>query len=113
MLAAYGFGAGLAYGLLLDFWFWPFGSSGGTDLSFVAGASTLDNLQRFWAFHVATALGWDLARAITNAVLVLLVGRPVLAALRRVSRRAAFGAPVAFAPADGDRRRTEWPAEDG
>ena len=25
MLAAYGFVAGLAYGLIMDFWFWPFG----------------------------------------------------------------------------------------
>ncbi len=33
-------------------------------------------------------------------MLVLLVGRPVLAALRRVSRQAAFGAPVAFSPAE-------------
>ena len=31
------------------------------------------------------------------AVLVLVVGRPVLKALRRVARRAAFGAPVTFA----------------
>jgi energy-coupling factor transport system substrate-specific component len=96
LLAAYGFAAGLAYGLLLDFWFWPFGSSAGTQLSYVPGASVVENLQRFWAFHVATALGWDLPRAITNAVLVLLVGRPVLAALRRVARKAAFGAPVTF-----------------
>jgi energy-coupling factor transport system substrate-specific component len=96
LLAAYGFGAGLAYGLLLDFWFWPFGASAGTQLSYVPGASVVENLQRFWAFHLATALGWDLPRAVTNAVLVLVVGRPVLAALRRVARRAAFGAPVTF-----------------
>ncbi len=57
-----------------------------------------ENLHRFWVFHLATSLGWDLPRAVTNAVLVLLVGRPVLAALRRVARRAAFGAPVTFDP---------------
>ena len=45
---------------------------------------------------MATALGWDLPRAVTNAVLVLVVGAPVLAALRRVARKAAFGAPVSF-----------------
>ena len=98
ILAAYGFAAGLAYGLLLDFWFWPFGASAGTQLSFLPGASVVENLQRFWAFHIATALGWDLPRAVTNAVLVLLIGRPVLAALRRVARKAAFGAPVTFEP---------------
>jgi energy-coupling factor transport system substrate-specific component len=97
MLAAYGLVAGLAYGLIMDFWFWPFGSGGATQLSFVPGAPTIENLQRFWAFHVATALGWDLPRGITNAVLVLVAGRPVLTALRRVARRAAFGAPVQFA----------------
>jgi len=96
MLAGYGFVAALAFGVLLDFWFWPFGSSAGTNVSFVPGASTVENLQRFWVFHVSTALGWDVTRAVTNAVLVLVVGRPVLAALRRVSRRAAFGAPVLF-----------------
>ena len=98
LLAGYGFAAGLAYGLLLDFWFWPFGASAGTQLSFLPGASVVENLQRFWAFHIATALGWDLPRAVTNAVLVLLIGRPVLAALRRVARKAAFGAPVTFEP---------------
>jgi len=98
VLAVYGFVAGLAYGLLLDFWFWPFGASAGTQLSYLPDASVLENLQRFWAFHIATALGWDLPRAVTNAVLVLLLGRPVLAALRRVARQAAFGAPVTFEP---------------
>lgn len=98
LLAAYGAVAGLAYGLLLNFWFWPFALSPGTGLSFVPGADAPENLRRFWAFHLATSLGWDLPRAVTNAVLVLLVGRPVLQALRRAGRRAAFGAPVAFEP---------------
>ncbi|HEX7443968.1 MAG TPA: ECF transporter S component, partial [Acidimicrobiales bacterium] len=96
LLAGYAFASGLAFGLLMDFWFWPFGSSGGTQVSFVPGAPTIENLQRFWAFHMANSLGWDLSRAVTNAVLVLLVGHPVLAALRRVSRRAAFGVAVHF-----------------
>jgi energy-coupling factor transport system substrate-specific component len=91
MLAGYGFVAGLAYGFLLNLWFWPFGSTAGSQISFVYGAPLGENLRRYWAFYLATSLGWDLPRAITNAVLVLVAGRPVLAALRRVSRRAAFG----------------------
>ena len=98
VLASYGALAGLAYGLLLDFWFWPFGASTGSSVSFVAGASTADNLRRFWAFHLGTSLGFDIPRAVTNVVLVLLLGRPVLAALRRAARRAAFDAPVGFEP---------------
>ncbi len=98
LLAAYGFVAGLAYGLLLDLWFWPF-LSATTQSAPIPGASTLVNLHRFLAFHLATAMGWDLVRATTNAVLTLVVGAPVLAALRRASRHAAFGAPVTFGDA--------------
>ncbi len=95
LLAGYGFVAGLAYGLLLDLWFWPY-LSAGTQLGPVPGASLGENLHRFVAYHLATAMGWDLVRALTNAVLVLVAGAPVLAALRRAARRAAFGAPVTF-----------------
>lgn len=94
VLAAYGVVAGLAYGFLLNLWFWPFAISPGAGLSFVPGAPLVENLQRFWAFHLATSLGWDIPRAFTNCVLVLVLGRPVLAALRRAARRAAFGAVV-------------------
>lgn len=97
LLAAYGVVAGLAYGLLLNMWFWPFAISPGTGLSFVPGSALADNLHRFWAFHLATSLGWDIPRAVTNCVLVLALGRPVLAALRRAERRAAFGAVAEFA----------------
>jgi energy-coupling factor transport system substrate-specific component len=100
LLAAYGFVSGLAYGLLLDLWFWPY-LAAGTQGAPQPGAPLLVNLHRFLAFHLATAMGWDLVRAVTNAVLILVAGAPVLAALRRVSRRAAFGAPVAFEPATG------------
>jgi energy-coupling factor transport system substrate-specific component len=95
MLAAYGAVAGLAYGLVMDMWFWPFATSG-TSLHFVPGASVVENLHRFWTFHLTTALGFDIPRAFSNAVLILVAGTPVLAALRRASRRAAFDAPVRF-----------------
>jgi energy-coupling factor transport system substrate-specific component len=97
LLAGYGAVAGLAYGLVMDMWFWPFGTSG-TELHFVAGAPVAENLRRFWAFHVASALGFDIPRAIGNVALVLVAGPPVLAALHRAARRAAFGAPVHFGP---------------
>jgi energy-coupling factor transport system substrate-specific component len=95
LLTAYGFVASLAYGLLLDLWFWPYLSEGTTGAP-VPGAPLAENLHRFLAFHLATSMGWDIVRAMTTAVLVLVVGAPVLGALHRVARRAAFGAPVAF-----------------
>ena len=57
----------------------------------------LENLHRFLVFTLATSLGWDIGRAVTTAVLVLVTGRAVLGALRRAARRAAFEEPVTFA----------------
>lgn len=110
LLAAYGALAGLAYGVAMDMWFWPFSVSAGNELSFVPGAPLADNLGRFWAFHVASALGFDLPRAVGNALLVLVAGTPALAALRRAARRAAFGVPVRFeAPTAGPGSSTTAP----
>lgn len=96
VLGAYGVAAGLAYGLALDLWFWPFTSGTETSVSFVPGAPLAENLRRFWGFHLATALGFDLMRGVSTAVLVAVLGRPVLAALRRTRRRAAFDDVAAF-----------------
>jgi energy-coupling factor transport system substrate-specific component len=102
LLVAYGVAAAYVFGLLMTLWFWPFSVGAGTDLSFVPGASALDNLRRFFLFSLSTsALGWDTGRAITNAVAIAVLGPAVLATLRRSARRASFGAPVTFAAAYG------------
>jgi energy-coupling factor transport system substrate-specific component len=99
MLALYGVVAAYAYGLLLNLSYWPYATGSGTDLSYVAGAPVLDNLRRFLAFTVVTSTaGWDTGRALTNLVAIVLLGPAVLVALRRAARRAAFAAPVEFAP---------------
>ena len=90
LLVAYGVLAGLAYGLIMNLSFWPFAVGLENQLSYVAGAPVLDNLQRFFVFSVVTSLGWDIGRAVTNALAILLVGPAVLSALRRIARRAAF-----------------------
>ena len=99
LLAGYAVVVGLAYGLLLNLWFWPFTAPADSTVAFVAGDPVGENLRRFIAFHLATSLGWDLPRAAVNCLLVVVAGPGVLVALRRAGRRAAFGAPVAFAPA--------------
>ena len=96
LLAAYGAVSALAYGLIINFWFWPFVGGTTTTYSFVPGLGTIANLHRFLLFDLTTSMGFDLTRAATCAVLILVLGRPVLAALRRASRRAAFEAPVEF-----------------
>src|SRR5690606_1927300 len=94
--------AAYAYGFLMNMWFWPFAIGAGTELSFVAGAPVVANLQRFVLFTLATStLGWDTGRAITNVAAVVLLGPIVLTRLRCSGRRAAVAAPVAFEPPPG------------
>ena len=99
LLAVYGAVAGVAYGVVMNMWFWPFSTGGDSSVHFVPGASLATNLGRFWAFNISSTFGFDIPRAAGNFVLVLFAGAPVLAALRRAARRAAFGAPVVFEPA--------------
>lgn len=101
MLAGYAALAALAYGLVMNLWFWPFVGGTDTAVSFVPGDGVVENLRRFWGFHLATSLGFDLPRAVFSALFILVAGRPVLAALRRVARRAAFELPVAFVEVGG------------
>jgi energy-coupling factor transport system substrate-specific component len=98
MLAAYGAVSGLVYGSLMNLTFWPFARYYPDQIAFHPDASLVDNLAAWWRFDVTTSLGFDVPRAIGNAVLILLLGRPVLMALRRVARRAAFGARVDVDP---------------
>ncbi len=100
VLAGYAAVAGLAYGLLLNLSFWPFAIGTGSSISFVAGDPLVDNLGRFLAFTLVTSLGFDIPRAVVTAALVLLTGRPILRALRRAGRRAAFDVAINFSPTD-------------
>ena len=99
MLMAYGAASAFVYGLLLNLSLWPFTLGAQTRLSFVPGASVIENLHRYLIYDATTSLGWDTGRAITNAILIALAGRAVLGALRRAARRASFDAPITFVPA--------------
>lgn len=109
VLCGYAVVAAFAYGMVLNLWFWPFGISAASSLAFVPDVSLATNLRHFWAFHVSSSLGFDAIRAASNVVLILAVGRPVLAALRRAARRAAFGEVAEFG-GHVEARRTASPA---
>ncbi len=96
LLAAFGAAAGLLYGAVMNLWFWPFlaPASAPTGAGFVPGAAWSENVRHYVVFYVATSLGWDLPRAIVTATAILLAGRPVLRALRRAVRKAAFDGPA-------------------
>ncbi len=93
MLAGYAAVAALAFGLLMNLWFWPFVLGEDTAISYLAGAPIGENLHRLLLYSLATSMGWDVLRALTTVALILLVGPAVLGVLRRTARRAAFGGP--------------------
>ena len=99
MLATYGALAGYLFGFMLNLSFWPFYLDPHSAIAYVPGATFATNVRHYLVFDATTSLGWDTGRAVTNFVFILLVGPAMLATLRRASRRASFGAPIAFEPA--------------
>ncbi len=89
-LAVYGIAAAVAYDLVMDLWFWPLAVEG--PLGFEPGIGLRATVGRFLAFHLATALPWDLTGAVGNAALLLAIGRPALRTLERAGRRLRFQA---------------------
>jgi len=93
LVAAYGVVSAFAYGWLMDFSFWPFALGDGTQLSFDPTAAPLANLHRFVLYNLATSMGWNLGRAVANAVLIALLGPRLLAMFRRSARTVDLAAP--------------------
>ncbi|MBV9485424.1 MAG: ECF transporter S component [Frankiaceae bacterium] len=98
LLAGYGAVSGFLYGLLLNLSFWPFAQYLPQQIAFVPGGDVYTNVVHWIRFDLTTSLGFDIPRAVGNAILILFLGGPVLAALRRVSRRANFNAVPTFSP---------------
>jgi len=101
MLIGYGIVAAYLFGALMNLWFWPFiagpAAGGTTDLSYIPGGPLGENLGRFFWYTLITSTAvWDTGRAVTNTVLLALVGSPVLAVFRRTVRRARFNPVVTF-----------------
>jgi energy-coupling factor transport system substrate-specific component len=85
-LALYGAVSGYVFGALMNLWSWPF-LTAGSAISWDPGAAIGTNLRHYAAFYAATSAAWDTFRAVGNAVLVLVLGRPLLGALDRAARR--------------------------
>ncbi|QNE15907.1 ATP-binding cassette domain-containing protein [Pseudarthrobacter sp. NBSH8] len=85
MLCGYGALASYLFGLLTNLWFWPFAVGAGTGISYVPGAPLGTNMSSFLLYSLVTSTaGWDTLRAVTTIVGIAVVGRAILAALRRV-----------------------------
>lgn len=90
LLAAWGCVASFGFGWLVDLAFWPLTVGPATELSYVPGAPPGENLHRFVVFNAATSMGWNVGRAATTVVLLVLTGPGLLRVLRRTARRASF-----------------------
>ncbi len=99
MLATYGAVSGYLFGFMLNLSFWPFTVDPHSSVAYAPAAGFATNVQHYLVFDATTSLGWDTGRAVTNFVLILLVGPAMLATFRRASRKASFGAPIVFEPA--------------
>lgn len=85
-LAAYGWVWGFVFGAIMNLWFWPF-LRDDSDLSWQPGMGLGETVRHYWSFYVATSFAWDAAGALANAVIILVVGRALLATMRRYAGR--------------------------
>ena len=110
LLAVYGSLSGYLFGFLLNLSFWPFSLDPGSSIAYLPGLPFTEQWHRYVAFDLATSLGWDTGRAVTNFVCILLAGPAVLTTFRRAARKAHFRASARFVtePRPGHGRATRW-----
>jgi len=77
---------GFLFGAIMNLWFWPFAAQG-ESISWEPGLGLGETLRHYWSFYILTSAGWDGFRAISNVVLVLAAGRPVIDLLARYRDR--------------------------
>ncbi|MGH7611987.1 MAG: ECF transporter S component [Candidatus Dormibacteria bacterium] len=97
LLAGFGLVAGFGFGAVMDIWNWTFYFSA-PGLGWSPHLSPLSALGRFARYYVLTSAAYDAFRAVGNALLVLVLGLPLLAGLHRLSQRFSLEWPVRSGP---------------
>lgn len=90
LLAAAGAVTGLLFGAVTDISDWTTFYRGAAGFGWNPGLLPQEALRRFGEFYLATSLLYDSFRSAGNALLVLAVGPPVIAALARFGARLRF-----------------------
>jgi energy-coupling factor transport system substrate-specific component len=90
VLAAVGAIMGWVFGALLDITDWIPVYRGNPSLGWQQGMDPGTALVHFGRFYVLTSLAYDTFRAVGNALMVIALGAPVLAALARLRARLTF-----------------------
>jgi len=83
LLAGMGLIAGYGYGIAMDIWDWTYYQAA-PGLGFHAGMPLTLALHHFVRFYLTTSVVWDSFRAGGNALLVIVLGNPILIALGRL-----------------------------
>ncbi len=83
LLAVIGIIAGYGFGMAMDIWDWTYYQAA-PGLGFHAGMSLSLALHHFAKFYVTTSFVWDSFRAGGNALMVIVLGAPILMALGRL-----------------------------
>ncbi|HTX62130.1 MAG TPA: ECF transporter S component, partial [Acidimicrobiales bacterium] len=86
VLAVVGVVTGYGFGAAMDVWNWTFYQSS-PGLGFHAGMPVSEALAHFARFYAVTSFVYDTFRAVGNAVMVAVLGAPVLVALARLRAR--------------------------
>jgi len=89
VLALFGALSGLAYGAIVNLYFWPYVTGAG-GAAWSADLGVAEAVRRYASFYVLTSLAWDLIRAAGNGALLAFLGGPTLRALDRFRRRFHF-----------------------
>jgi energy-coupling factor transport system substrate-specific component len=91
VLVLYAIVASFLYGWLMTIWNWPYLIGLQSEISYVAGAGFFENLRTFFAYDLMTGgLLWDLGRAVTTSLLIVVTAPALLTTLNRAANRAGF-----------------------
>jgi energy-coupling factor transport system substrate-specific component len=91
VLAVWGLLWGLAFGFVMNVWFWPFVfDSNQAGMYWQLGVGPVEAFKRYVIFYAVTSSWWDAGRAAGNVLMIMLFGMPVLRLLRRFGRRFTF-----------------------
>jgi len=88
-LAIFGAFWGLIYGAIMNLWFWPF-LAASPDLIWTQSANLSENIQRYFAYYLATSLIWDFTRSVGNVLIILFMAKPVIKVFERFMQRLNF-----------------------
>lgn len=90
VMSAYGALAAFFYGALMNLYFWPVIATGDSSIGWQPGLGLAGTLRHYRDFYLLTSAGWDSMGALANAVLLAVLGPPVIFVLRRHRRRFSF-----------------------